>query len=134
MPDFPVETVDGQFHDADPATNTPGTVITAGWLNAVQAFIVATGTAVRTILVSGVVSNNDGILFCNTDGGDIVLSLPAIAGLSAGKRFTLKNIGNGQLTVAGADASTIDGLLQLYLLPGDKSVVCFDGTAWQTIL
>ena len=130
---FPVNTIDGLFHDGDPGTNTPGTVIDAAWLNAVQAAIIAMGTVPKTVIATYPITNNDGVIFCDTTAAAFTVTLPVGAGLVAGKRFTLKCTGDNLLSVVAADAKTIDGGLQVDLVLGDKMTVCYDGANWQII-
>lgn len=135
---FPVNTVDGLFHDGDPNTSTPGTIIDAEWLNAVQAAVIAMGTVAKTVAATYPISNNDGVLFCDTSGNtDFTLTLPVISGLEAGKRFTIKNVGlvadGGTVSLVAADGKTIDGELQIDIQPRERLLVVFDGANWETI-
>ncbi len=130
---FPVNTVDGLFHNGDPSTNTPGTVIDADWLNAVQMAIIAMGTITKTVVATYPISNNDGVIFCDTTAGAFTITLPVTSGLSAGKRFAIKCTGDNLLSVVAADGKNIDDGLQVDMVRGDKMTVCYDGTNWQAI-
>ncbi|MDA8428473.1 MAG: hypothetical protein M0T70_04385 [Geobacteraceae bacterium] len=130
---FPVNTVDGLFHNGDPSTNTPGTVIDADWLNAVQMAIIAMGTVVKTVVATYPISNNDGVIFGDTSTAAFTITLPVSSGLSAGKRFSIKCIGDNLLSVVAADGKYIDDGLQVDMVRGDKMTVCYDGTNWQAI-
>lgn len=142
---FPVDTVDGLFHDGNPATNTPGTVIDAAWLNAVQAMVIAMGQFTRTIttdipiigVLTEIIDNNDGVLFCNTVGGDYFLSLPVSASLSANRRYIIKNITPpataNTLKLVASDGKTIDLQAQIDLMGREQITVCYDGTNWESI-
>jgi hypothetical protein len=134
---FPIGTVDNQFHNGNPATNTPGTVVDAEWLNAVQAAILALAAAAKTVYATYVITNSDGkIIFDSTDGA-FVATLPPTSGLVAGKCFYLKaKRGGSGISVVAADGKTIDGELQIDLAPGDRMLVCYEGEAaggnWET--
>lgn len=130
---FPVDTVDGLFHDGNPSTNTPGTVVDAAWLNAVQAAVIAMWGTVRLVSATYPIANADGIVFCDTGSAAFTVTLPVTSGLDPGKRFWIKCTGINLLSVVAADGKTIDGSLQLDLVQGDKICVCFDGDSWQTI-
>lgn len=130
---FPIGTSDNLFHNGDPSTNTPGTVIPADWLNAVQAAVIAIGGTIKTITATYPITNTDGVLFGDTSAGAFTVTLPVTSGLTAGKRFWIKCTGDNILSVVAADARTIDGALQIDLVRGDKVAVCFDGTNWQTL-
>ena len=134
---FPINTVDGLFHNGNPATNTPGTVVDADWLNAVQAAIIAIGTAATTVVATYPVTNNDGAILCNTLSGPYTVTLPVAAGLTAGKRFVIKNISPidtaNVLTIAAADGKTIDLSISLELMGREQITVLYDGNNWETI-
>lgn len=134
---FPVNTVDGLFHNGDPSTNTPGTVIDADWLNAVQAAVIAMGTVAKTVAATYPITNYDGVLFCDTTASDFTITLPVIAGLVAGKRFIIKNVNfpadAHTVSLVAADGKTIDGELQIDINAREKITVVFDGLNWETI-
>lgn len=132
---IPINTPDGLFHDGNPATNTPGTIITAEWLNAVQADLLALAGTVKTVTATYPVNNNDGIIFADTSGAGFTVTLPVVAGLVPGKRFFFKNLGDNTMTLVAADGKTIDGVLEVELqLRGEKITVCLtDGGKWESI-
>ena len=130
---FPVNPFDNLFHDGDPGTNTPGTEIDAAWLNAIQAAVIAMGTVVKTVVATYPISNNDGVIFCNTEAAPFTVTLPVTSGLVTGKRFTIRCTGDNLLSVVAADGKTIDDELQHDLVRGDKMTVCYDGINWLTI-
>lgn len=130
---FPIGTPDNLFHNGDPSTNTPGTVIPADWLNAVQAAVIAIGGTIITVTATYPITNADGVIFGDTTISAFTVTLPVASGLAAGKRFWIKCIGDNLLSVVAADGKTIDGQLQIDLVRGDKVAVCFDGDNWQTL-
>lgn len=134
---FPVNTPDNLFHDGDPATNTPGTVVTADWLNTVQASIIAMGFTVRMMSGAGLITNADGVIFCDSSSGTFTLTLPTTSGLFAGKRFYLKNIASiatgNDITIATPDTKTIDEALSLTIMPRESCWIIYNGTNWETM-
>lgn len=134
---FPVNTSDGLFHDGNPATSTPGTVIDAAWLNAVQAAIIAMGTVTKTVDATYPITNNDGVLFCDASEDSFTVTLPVAAGIPAGKRFIIKNIAPVEtetlISIVAGDAKTIDLEPQIDLTGREMVTVCYDGENWETI-
>ena len=129
-----IDSIDGLFHEGNPATGQKGTKVTAVWLNDLQESVIAMGGNIVTAAVETTLTEGDGVLFANPPEGQSVLyNLPAYAAVGELKRYKVKNIGQGEALIAAADAKTIDGELTLSLLPGDRFEIAKDGANWQTI-
>jgi hypothetical protein len=97
-------------NEEQPMQSVPVSVDTDGTITSAGGRVVSTTrvTTTYTILVT------DDNVFCDTDGGDFTVTLPALAD---GQKFRIVNAGSGTLTIApdgtdlliGANASTTMG-------------------------
>lgn len=71
---------------------------------------------------------------CNTAGGSITMTLPAVAS-STGQVYYIKKTGaSNSLIVDGASSETIDGATTLTATADDAALLFFcDGSEWHTI-
>lgn len=131
-----IDSADGLFHDGNPSTGVKGTKVTAAWLNALQDEVIGAGGNIRTVTVLTTLLETDGVVFGNTAGGAITVHLPSYATVAGSKRYIVKNIGitgSTDLTIDAIDAKTIDGLVSISIIPGEKVELVKDGNNWQTI-
>lgn len=129
-----INSVDGLFHDGDPAASQKGTKVTAAWLNALQEVAVGLGGDIQTKVAAYTLVESDGVLFANpTEGTTVVYHLPVYGTVGVLKRYKIKNIGEGIAQIDAADGKTVDGAATLDLLPGDRCELAKDGANWQTI-
>ena len=129
-----INSADGLFHDGDPVAGIKGTKVTAAWLNAVQADLLAAAGTATTVSGTTTLTEQHGVVFVDTTAGDVTIHLPVLASVGAGKRYTVKNIGGNKAIIDAADGKTIDGAATLELtINGEKATLCPDGANWQTI-
>jgi 6-phosphogluconolactonase (cycloisomerase 2 family) len=111
--------------------NTATIISQAAYVQANAAFAAAntagSGTTIGIINTNTVLSNTKFILASNT----ITLTLPTAVGIS-GTSYTIKNVGDGQITVIGQSGQTIDTNTSM-ILAYKYSVIGLvsDGTNWQ---
>lgn len=78
------------------------------------------------------VLDTDDVLIANSASA-LTFNLPAGATRGTGSPYYFKNINTGLLTLDGNSTQTIDGSLTFDLGQGDKVMLVWDGTGWQTI-
>ena len=81
-------------------------------------------TATYTVLPA------DNIINCTAN--TFTVTLPTAVGIT-GKRYTVKNVGAGTITVDGDGSETIDGAADVTLAQWAKTTVVSDGANWITI-
>lgn len=89
-----------------------------------------------TLAVESTFDGAQGTLFLNpAEGTTVPFHLPVYGSVSAGKRFSIKNICQGlaDATLDAGDGKTIDGEAIISIMPGEKITVVKDGVNWQTI-
>lgn len=77
---------------------------------------------------------SDDVILCDASGGAFSVTLPAVAS-SAGKVFTIKNVGaSGTVTIDGNASETIDGATTVAMATqyNFRTIIC-DGTEWHVI-
>lgn len=152
-------TVDKKFQPENPALGIQATELGADWHNALQeevaAVIEAAGLVLDknnnsqllqaiqsigpigapvTLAVETTLATVHGLIFANpAEGATLPFHLPVYAGVSALKRWRLKNIGDGILEVDALDGKLIDNELIMTLAPGDRCELAKDGVNWQTV-
>jgi hypothetical protein len=131
-----INSSDGLFHDGDPSAGTQGTIVTADWLNAIQEVAVDTMGDIVSVTAAHTFIESEGVAFCDTTAGAFAISLPVYASVGALKRYIIKNVaahGSADLVVNAADGLTIDRLVSINVMAGEKVTIIKDGTSWQTI-
>lgn len=114
-----------KVQDATPTTPTPFTGMlwydTDATGSAVSSTVnIVTKTATYTIVA------DDVIIFCD---GTFTVTLPTAVGIS-GKKYVIKNIGSGSITVDGDGAETIDGSANQVLAQNESIEVASDNVEW----
>ena len=128
-----IESVDGLFHEGNPASGQKGTKVTAAWLNAVQEAAIGVSGDIITADDETTLTEADGVLFANpADGATELYHLPVYATVGALKSYRIENIGEGVASINAVDGKTIAGAETLLLAPGDRCEITKDGTNWQT--
>lgn len=129
-----ITSVDGLFHEGNPATGQKGTKVTADWLNALQEIAIGMGGDIVTSDMETTLTEAHGVCFANpAEGTSVSYHLPVYASVGGLKHYKIKNIGQGEALIDAADGKTLDGEATLSLLPGDRCEIAKDGANWQTI-
>jgi hypothetical protein len=129
-----INSVDGLFHEGNPAIGQKGTKVTSVFFNDIQEEVIALGGNILSSDIEVTLEEIHGICFANPPEGDSVqYHLPDYDTVGPLKRFKIKNIGQGEAQLDAVDGKTIDGEATLSLAPGDRFELVKDGANWQTI-
>ena len=95
-----------------------------------RGFISLGGSTLPYVSVTGTysITSDDHFIDCTTDN-DFSVTLPTAAGI-AGKNYTIKNSGNGIITVDTTSSQTIDGSLTMVLTNGKILTVVSTNSSW----
>lgn len=87
----------------------------------------------RTLVTGTTLLTTETTVYLNpADGATETFHLPTYVSIPTAKQYRLKNVGAGTAIIDTTDATTIDNIANVTLIPGDKCTVDADGTNWQT--
>lgn len=90
------------------------------------------GTAAE-ITVETTLNNTHGRVRVNApEGTTVAIHLPTYGSVSAYKRFSIKNVGLGLVTLDAIDGKLVESLANKELYPGDGILVAKDGNNWDS--
>jgi hypothetical protein len=125
------------FIDGDPSQGILGTVVTAGFLNALGPGPLVT-TALRTMVTSGNVDKDtDYRIIMDCSGGDVSAQLPALTDVQTNRMYWFKRKSDSTTntgTVLPSGSETIDGESSLVLtLNNERVAIIATDDGWETI-
>lgn len=121
-----INTSNGQFQDADPATLTPGTMISASWANNIQGEIAAVITD-RGGTLDGTKTNQMSTILFNTMNGYLPLTGGTITGT-----LNVVTVGNGDNSNNAASTAYVKNNLSSYVSTfGDSNTYTVSQVGYQ---